>query len=202
MQCQKLVPGKNNDCNVDNSGHTVTRVHSPNPPFNKTILLKDSPFLTDAFQRIFKRPNNPLRQILGWAAATRGLATVDLRAVCPAFSEILRFRPFSPLFGSSQTWLFQTWLFATFTPKRSFAFFCALAFALFFCLPRDEDNFGVSQASLSFSKGPWTSQNFPELPRKFLGYFPETSLTADEIEQSRGSPEVSQTSPEVPEQVL
>ena len=45
------------------------------------------------------------------------------------------------------------------------------------------DNFGVSlggsQALPELLESPRTSQKFPELPRKFLGGFPGTSLTVD-----------------------
>ena len=38
---------------------------------------------------------------------------------------------------------------------------------------RVKEGAGVPESKL------WTSQNFPELPRKFLGDFPGTSLTVD-----------------------
>ena len=65
------------------------------------------------------------------------------------------------------------------------------------------DRFGESlegsQAPPSFWEVPGLPRKFPELPRKFFGDFPGSSLTVHSgaKQQSRGSPEISQTSPEV-----
>ena len=53
-----------------------------------------------------------------------------------------------------------------------------------------------SETTLDLLETPWTSQNFPEVPRKFLGDFPGASLTVD----FKGLfPEVPRSFPRLPQ---